>query len=171
MNELSLIPVERIETRIITLRGVKVMIDRDLAGLYGVETKVLNQAVLRNLLRFPDDFRFQLTVEEKDELVANCDRFNRLKHSTSLPYAFTEHGAIMAASVLNSERAVAISVYVVRAFVQLHEIVGATRELDAKMTELEHRVSGHDDQIKALITAIRQLMQPPVVEKKGKMGF
>ena len=171
MIDSSLIPVERIETRILTLRGQKVLIDRDLAELYGIGTKVLNQAILRNQSRFPSDFRFQLTIEEKEELVTNCDRFNRLKHSTSLPYAFTEHGSIMAASVLSSERAVAVSIYVVRAFVKLREIVGASKELEAKMNELERRVTGHDDQIKSLFAAIRQLMQPPAPEKKGKMGF
>jgi phage regulator Rha-like protein len=163
--------MERIETRILTLRGKKVLIDRDLAELYGVETKVLNQAVKRNVNRFPEDFRFQLSRSERLEVVTNCDHLADLRFSSQLPFAFTEHGAIMAASVLNSERAVAISVYVVRAFVRLREIVANTLDLEAKMKELERRITGHDDQIKTLVTAIRQLMQPPEAEKKGKMGF
>ncbi len=154
-----------------TLRGKKVLIDRDLAELYGVETRVLNQAVKRNESRFPEDFRFQLTRAELREVITICDNLADLRFTPKLPYAFTEHGSIMAASVLNSERAVAISIYVVRAFVKLREIVGTTRELEAKMTELEHRITGHDDQIKSLFVAIRQLMAPPTVEKKGKMGF
>ncbi|MFH0764817.1 MAG: ORF6N domain-containing protein [Calditrichota bacterium] len=168
---MSLIPVERIETRILTLRGKKVLMDRDLAELYGVETRVLNQAVKRNESRFPDDFRIQLTRSELREVITICDNLADLRFSPKLPYAFTEHGAIMAASVLNSGRAVAVSIYVVRAFVKLREIVATTLELEAKMTELEWRVTGHDDQIKALVSAIRQLMQPPAVEKKRNMGF
>ena len=114
---------------------------------------------------------FVLSKAEKDELVTNCDRFKSLKHSTNPPNAFTEHGAYMAGAILNSERAVAVSIYVVRAFVKLREIVFSSRELETKMNELDRRVTGHDEQIKALVTAIRQLMQPPASEKKGKMGF
>ncbi len=122
-------------------------------------------------MRFPEDFIFQLTKSEVSEVAAKCGNPPELKYSPNLPYAFTEHGAIMAASVLNSERAVAVSVYVVRAFVRLREIVSTTRELDAKMNELERRVTGHDDQINALVAAIKQLMTHPAPEKKGKIGF
>src|SRR3989304_8337677 len=101
MKNTQVIPVEAVENKILLIRGQRVMIDRDLAGLYGVPTKVLNQAVKRNIEKFPADFMFILTKAEKDELVTNCDRFNSLKHSTSFPYAFTEHGALMLANVLN----------------------------------------------------------------------
>ena len=114
-----LVPSERIERSILFIRGQKVMLDADLADLYGVATKVLNQAVKRNMDRFPGDFLFQLTAEEKAEVVTDCDHLAKLKFSPVLPYAFTEHGAIMAASVLNSPQAVEVSVFVVRAFVRL----------------------------------------------------
>jgi len=170
-NDSNIIPTERIESRILLIRGRKVMLDRDLAELYGVETRVLNQAVKRNITRFPEDFRFRLTKAEREEVITNCDHLTDLKFSPNLPYAFTEHGAIMAASVLNSERAVAVSVFVVRAFVKLRELAATTRELEVKLTELERKVTHHDDHIKALVTAIRQLMQPPEPKKKGRMGF
>src|SRR3990172_11997915 len=106
MNNTQVIPVDIIENKILLIRGQKVMIDRDLARLYGVPTKVLNQKVKRNIEKFPADFMFILTKAEKDELVTNCDRFNSLKHSTALPYAFTEHGALMLSSMLNLPKAV-----------------------------------------------------------------
>jgi hypothetical protein len=117
----AVIPVERIETKILLIRGQKVMVDADLAELYDVPTKRLNEQVKRNRARFPADFVFRLTTQEKAEVVANCDHLNRLRFSPALPYAFTEHGAIMAAAVLNSARAIEVSVYVVRAFVRLRE--------------------------------------------------
>ena len=106
----EIIPVEFIEEIILLIREHRVIIDRDLAALYGVTTKAFNQAVKRNEKKFPEDFRFQLNKDEKNELVTNCDRFKTLKHSSSMPYAFTEHGALMAANILNSERASAMSV-------------------------------------------------------------
>jgi len=112
-----MIPLERVQDRILLIRGNRVIIDRDLAELYGVETKRLNEQVKRNISRFPEDFVFQLSQEEKDEVVANCDHLSRLKFSKVLPNAFTEHGAIMAANVLNSEHAIRASVFIVRAFV------------------------------------------------------
>jgi len=112
-----------IENRILVIRGVRVMVDADLGELYGVPTKALNQAVKRNLNRFPSDFMFRLNATEKEEVVANCDHLAGLKYSKSLPFACTEHGAIMAASVLNSPRAVEMSVFIVRAFVKLREIL------------------------------------------------
>src|SRR5579871_3477473 len=115
-GQFSLIPLERIEGAILSLRGEKVILDVDLAVLYGVTTGALNQAVKRNLSRFPTDFMFQLTEAEKTEVVTNCDSLARLKFSPHLPHAFTEHGALMLANVLNSERAAQTSVQVVRAF-------------------------------------------------------
>ena len=115
----SIVPVGKIENRILLIRGEKIVIEADLAGFYGVPTKRLNEQVKRNVDRFPDDFMFQLTKNEKSEVVANCDHLENLKYSRSLPYAFTEHGAIMAASVLNSPRAIEVSVFIVRAFIKL----------------------------------------------------
>lgn len=119
----DVIPHERIEERIFFIRGYKVMIDRDLAELYGVETKYLNRQVKRNKERFPDEFTFQLAPQEKEELVTICHRFKTLKHSSSLPYAFTEHGVAMLASVLKSSIAVQMSILIVKAFIKLREVV------------------------------------------------
>jgi 2,3-bisphosphoglycerate-independent phosphoglycerate mutase len=121
MKKLSLLPPEPIETRILFIRAQKVIIDSDLAKLYGVSTKALNQAVKRNCERFPIDFMFELTKDVKKELVTNCDHLKQLKVSSTLPKVFTEHGAIMLASVLNSKRAVDAGIYVVRTFVNLRD--------------------------------------------------
>ncbi len=167
----AIVPVERIESRILLIRGHKVILDSDLAELYGVTTKRLNEQLKRNKERFPSDFVFQLTAEEAESL--------RSQFATSKPgrggrryrpYAFTEHGAIMAASVLNSHRAIEVSVYVVRAFVKLREVLRTHKELGQKLAELEKRMEGHDEEIMALFEAIRQLMEPP--EKPSKrIGF
>jgi len=166
----EIIPLARIERSIFIIRGQKVMLDADLALLYGVTTKALNQAVKRNKDRFPPDFRFGLTEKEKGEVVTICDHLKRLKFSPTLPYAFTEHGAIMLASVLNTKRAIKVSLYVVRAFVKLRETLGAHRHLAKKISELEGKVQSHDEHIRALFDAIRQLMVPPET-KKRKIGF
>jgi len=110
-----------IKSKIFTIRGIQVMIDRDLAELYGVETKVFNQAVKRNSARFPQDFMFQLNDVEKNELVTNCDRFKTLKHSTSNPYVFTEHGVAMLSSILNSDTAIEVNILIMRAFVLIRQ--------------------------------------------------
>jgi len=122
-SEQSLIPIERVERSILLIRGEKVMLDADLAKIYGVPTKALNQAVKRNIDRFPDDFMFQLTKHEKEEVVTNCDHLKRLKFSPTLPHAFTEHGAIMLATVLNNPIAVRASIQVVRAFIRLRRML------------------------------------------------
>jgi len=160
------LPTSGIESRILLVRGQRVMIDADLAELYGVPTKALNQALKRNRDRFPPDFGFRLSRSEKIEVVTNCDHLARLKYSPSVPYAFTEHGAIMAANVLNSPRAVAMSVHVVRAFVRLREVIASHKELVKRLDELEGR---YDEQFKVVFDAIRQLMAPP--EPKRKIGF
>jgi hypothetical protein len=168
----KLILVDRIEPLIIEIRGQKVLLDNDSATLYGVQTKVLNQAVKRNRDRFPTDFIFQLTAQEKEEVVTNCDHLAKLKYSPRLPYAFTEHGAIMAATILNSPRAVEVSVFVVRAFVKLRQLAVAHKELAAKLDELERKVASHDDAIRQLVAAIRQLMTPPQPSPKpSRIGF
>ena len=170
-QETALVAIERIENRILLIRGQKVMIDADLAELYGVPTRVLNQAVKRNSERFPEDFMFSLTPDEKAEVVTNCDHLARLKFSSSLPFAFTEHGAIMAANVLNSQRAVEASVYVVRAFVRQREMIASNKELTAKLNELERKLTTHDQAIAGLINAMRELMAPPPQPRKRPIGF
>lgn len=161
------IPSEQIGQAILLIRGQKVLLDADLAKLYGVTTKRLNQQVKRNRDRFPDDFMFQLTTEEKAEVVANCDHLSRLKFSPAFPYAFTEHGAIMAASVLNTPQAIGASIFVVRAFVKLREMLSAQKELERKLITLEKK---YDDQFSVVFEAIRQLMAPPD-KKQRKIGF
>lgn len=167
----TLVPVGRIEQRILLIRGEKVIIDADLAQFYGVPTKRLNEQVKRNQARFPDDFMFQLSSGEKSELVANCDHLAKLKYAKSPPYAFTEHGAIMAASVLNSKRAVEVSVYIVRAFVKLRRMVAEHKELSRRIAQIENHLADHDAQIIELIKAIKQLLKPEPPPKKRRIGF
>jgi phage regulator Rha-like protein len=160
-----------VESRIFVLRQHKVILDSDLAELYGVTVKRLNQQVKRNRERFPADFMFQLTAAEQQAL--------RLQNATSKesrggrryrPYAFTEHGAIMGATVLNSERAVEMSVFVVRAFVRLREMLATNQQLAGKIDELEQRLDTHDASIQDLIEAIRELMAPASATGR-KIGF
>jgi len=167
----ELILQEAIEQRIFLIRGQKVMVDRDLARLYGVETKYLNRQVKRNINRFPEEFMFQLTREEKNELVPICHRFYTMKHSTVLPHVFTEHGVAMLASVLNSDMAIKISVNIIKVFVKLRELLSNHKELAYKLKELEHKIEKHDTKIQAIFEAIRQLMEPPPVPEKPKIGF
>jgi len=167
-----IIPIEQIEQRILLIRGQRVMLDADLAGLYGTTTKRLNEQVKRNSGRFPEDFMFQLTTKEKAEVVAICDHLAKLKFSPVLPNAFTEHGAIMVASVLNTQRAIQISVFVVRAFVKLREMLSTHKELAHKLAALERKLQNHDESIRSLVVAIRQLMRPPEPEPpKKRIGF
>jgi hypothetical protein len=165
------VPTERVLDCILQIRKRRVILDADLAQLYGVTTKRLNEQIRRNRTRFPQDFLFQLTKNEKDELVANCDRFNRLKHSTALPWAFTEHGAIMVASVLNTPKAVETSVLVVRAFVRLRHLLTSHQELTEQLRLLEKRIDGHDQKLLSIVNAIQRLLplyNPPA---KKKIGF
>ena len=164
----DIIPAELIERKIFVIRGEKVMLDADLAGLYGVETRRLNEQVRRNSERFPKDFMFQLTAAEKAEVIANCDHLSKLKFSPNLPNAFTEHGTIMVASVLNTPLAVVVSVQVVRAFVKLREMISSHKDLAKKLEDLEQK---YDSQFKMVFDAIRQLMTPPEPKKKRAIGF
>ena len=164
----ELIPSERIERAILLIHGQKIMLDTHLAELYGVETKVLNRAVKRNLQRFLGDFMFQLSYQEVRTLrcqlgTSNIGRGGR----RYLPYAFTEHGAIMAANVLNSERAIEASVYVVRAFVRLRALIASNKDLAKRLDELEKK---YDAQFKVVFDAIRELMTP-VDPKPTRIGF
>ena len=162
---------ERIERSILLIRGQKVMLDTDLAELYGATTKAFNQAIKRNRDRFPPDFMFRLTKEEKREVVTNCDHLRNLKFSNVLPSAFTEHGAIMAATVLNTPRAIAVSVYVVRAFVKLRELLNTQKDFARKLDDLEKKLVEHDQKFAVVFDAIRDLMQPTVVPPKRRIGF
>ena len=161
---------DSLQQRILVLRGERVMIDSDLAELYGVTTKRFNEQVKRNLERFPVDFMFQLTPEEKKEVVAKCDHLQKLKFSPHLPRVFTEHGAIMAASVLNSPRAVEMSVFVVRAFVRLRQMLIEDHELATRLDELEARVARHDNTLSTLVATIRQMATPPASASR-QIGF
>jgi len=167
----SLIPIEIIETKILLIRGQKVILDADLAALYGTSTKALNQAVKRNTTRFPEDFMFQLTDKEKNEVVTICDHLSKLKYSSVLPHVFTEHGAIMAASVLSSEKAVLVSVYVVRVFVNLRQMLVEDKGLAAKMMKLEKKIEAHDVAIHTLVTAIKEMATPLLPAKRKKIGL
>jgi len=167
----ELIPETAIEQRIFLIRGKRVMIDRDLAELYDVETKYLNRQVKRNKERFPEEFMFQLMPDEKAELVTNWHRFGSMKHSSVLPYAFTEHGVAMLASVLNSDTAVKISIIIIKTFVKLREVLSTHKELAYKLVELEHKVEKHDEDIQAIFEAIRKLMAPPLIKPKPQIGF
>jgi len=165
----ELILLEEIVPQILTIRGHNVILDMDLARLYGTTTKALNQAVKRNAGRFPAEFMFRLTKEEKQQVVTNCDHLQQLKFSPVLPFAFTEHGAIMAASVLNTPRAVDVSVIVVRTFLKLREMLATHKDLARKLDALEQK---YDAQFKVVFDAIRQLMAPPPEPKRrGKIGF
>lgn len=171
MSEAQLHPaVDGLQQRILVLRGERVMLDADLAELYGVTTKRFNEQVRRNLERFPVDFMFLLTAQEKTEVVAKCDHLAKLKFSPHLPRVFTEHGAIMAASVLNSPRAVEMSVFVVRAFVRLRQLLVEHQELAERLDELEAWVARHDNTLSTLVATIRQMATPPANPSR-QIGF
>ena len=169
MTKPDLVPAEYVERRILVIRGQNVIIDAGLAQLYGVETKVLNQSVRRHKERFPADFVIQLTREEKLKVVTDCDHLSNLRFSPHLPLAFTEHGAIMAANVLNSQRAIEMSVFVVRAFVRLRGILSSQVEMLRKLEELEDKAGKHDEALRSIVEAIRQLMTPP--QRTPRIGF
>ena len=154
MNEVSVIDEESIKNKIFTIRGLQVMLDRDLAELYGVETKVFNQAVKRNESRFPDDFRFQLTGIEKNELVTNCDRFNTLKHSSVNPYAFTEQGVSMLSVILKSDIAIEMSIKIIRSFVQMRKLISNNALIFQRLDMLEQKQLKNDEKIDAVLNAL-----------------
>jgi hypothetical protein len=172
----ALVPTEEITRAILVLRRHRVLLDSELAALYDVTTKRLNEQVKRNARRFPQDFVFRLTRAETEVLNRSQNATGSRKHRDprSMPYAFTEHGAIMAATILNSPRAVEMSVYVVRAFVQLREMLASNKELARRFAQLETRLEkklvAHDEAIAAILSAIRQLMHPPV-PKRRPIGF
>lgn len=171
-NELAHAGAEGIQSLILTIRGQRVMLDSDLARIYGVSTGQLNQALKRNRSRFPLDFAFRLERQEFANLISQFVISSSYGGRRTLPWVFTEHGAIMLASVLNSPVAVDASVRVVRAFVYLREQLLANRELSRKFAELEKRLDGNDESIAALFEAIRRLLEPPAAdEPKREIGF
>ena len=167
----------QISQKIFELRGQRVMLDSDLAALYGVEAKRLNEQVRRNPERFPDDFMFQLSSQEWESLRSQFAtlKTGRGQHRKYMPYVFTEHGAIQAANVLNSAQAAEMGVYVVRAFVYLRSLALSHKDLALRLDELEQRIGqklqSHDQAIAGLIETIRELMQPPAQKKKRPIGF
>ena len=165
------VPIESIVSKIVFIRDEKVMLDRDLAELYGVETGALNRAVKRNTERFPEDFMFQVTGEEAEVLrcqtgISKPGRGGR----RYLPYVFTEQGVAMLSSVLNSKRAIDVNIAIMRAFVQLRKMIASNNKLAQKLAELEQHLESHDEQIQAIFEAIRQLMTPPAKPRKN-IGF
>ena len=169
----SPVPTERIERAILVLRGHKVMLDADLAGLYRVETRALVQAVKRNLARFPQDFMFQLDTGEVEVLrsqsvISNAPGRGGRRYA---PYAFTEQGVAMLSTVLNSPRAIAVNIEIMRTFVRLRLILASNKELARKFAALETRIDSHDETIVDILAAIRQLMAPPEPKKKRPIGF
>ena len=174
----KLIPIERIENKIYLIRGQKVMLDFDLAALYGVKTFVLNQAVKRNRARFPKDFMFQLSKEEVQNLKFLFDKQN-LKSQFVIsswggrrtkPYAFTEQGVAMLSSILHSKRAIMVNIQIMRAFVKLKQVLATHQEVSRKIKELEHKTNKHETQIHSIFEAIRKLIDPPEKPKR-KIGF
>ena len=167
----AIVPIERIESRILLVRGHKVMLDADLAELFGVTTGRLNEAVKRNAGRFPSDFMFPLTPKEYQCLISQIAISKGRGGRRKAPSVFTEHGAVMAANVLNSQRAIAASVWVVRAFIKLRETLATHKELASKFAELERRLDTHDEEIGTLMATLHELMNPPEEPAKGRMGF
>ena len=170
----QLVPLERLESRIFVLRGHRVMLDRDLAGLYGVATRVLNQAVKRNKDRFPEDFMFRLTKEESSLVLASRSQIVTLKRGQNIKYAphvFTEHGAVMLANVLRSRVAIRASIQVVRAFVHLRQMLATHDDLARKIEAIERRVGRHDVELQEVLRILRKLLEPPPVPPKRSLGF
>ena len=171
MQTKSVLPSERIINQILVIRNQKVILDRDLAVLYNVETRSLKQAVRRNIKRFPDDFMFQLTKEEfanwrSQTVMSKADQ----KGLRYYPFAFTEQGVAMLSSVLKSERAIEVNILIMRAFVKLREIISTHKKVEEKLKELESKLKEHDDQIIQIIQVINQLITPPQTQKR-KIGF
>ena len=166
----GILPDEMIMSKILVIRGKKIMIDRDLAELYGVSTKRLNEQVKRNLKRFPDDFMFQLDEEEKAEVVANCDHLKTLKFSPNLPNAFTEHGAVMLASVLNSDTAIQVNIQIIRVFTKMREMLLTNKDILLKLEKMQTDVKENRKDITLIFEALKQLLNP-LQPKRKMIGF
>jgi hypothetical protein len=185
MNETAIVPIELIENKIYVIRGQKVMLDKDLSELYGVETSRLNRQVRRNINRFPEDFMFQITVEEYDNLIcqigissSGTKRSNLISQTAMsswggrrhLPYAFTQEGIAMLSSVLNSQRAIQVNIAIMRVFVRIKQMLFAHKELTHKLEQLEQKVGKNSEDIQLIFQAIHQLMEP-TPKKTSKIGF
>ena len=171
MARKGILPIERV---IVTVRGQRVILSADLAAIYGVETRALNQAIKRNADRFPPDFLVRLTRDEAAAIRASRSQIVILKRGQNIKYeplAFTEHGTIMAATVLNSQRAVHMSVFVVRAFLRLREWVACQMKLANRLADLERRVGAHDHELRAIIQAVRELVAPAGESPRRRIGF
>jgi hypothetical protein len=162
------IPDEVIMNKILIIRGIKVMIDSDLAELYGVTTKRLNEQVKRNIKRFPEDFMFQLTKEEKEQVVAICDHLKKLKFSSSLPFVFTEHGAVMLASVLNSDRAIHVNIQIIRIYNKIREMLTLDKDIFNEVERIKKQLSDHDDSILLIFEYLKQFEQTKQQELEQK---
>ena len=170
----QIVPIEAIERRIVVLRGHRVMLDRDLAELYGIELKRLNEQVKRNRDRFPEDFMFQLTLEEGRVVILSRSQIATLKRGANLkykPYGFSEHGAVMLANVLRSPVAVRASIQVVRAFVNLRRMLATNEALLRKVDAVERRVGQHDAELQEVFRTLRKLLEPPPAPLKRTIGF
>ncbi|MEK7468889.1 MAG: ORF6N domain-containing protein [Planctomycetota bacterium] len=166
-----MIPVESVEHLIVRVRGQRVLLDNDLARMYGVRTSGLNRAVKRNAGRFPPDFMFRLTDEEASGLMCQIGTSNGRGGRRTLPFAFTEHGVAMLSSVLRSDRATLVNIAIMRAFIRTREIVATQQEISRKLSELERRVGTHDEAIQGIFAAIRQLVNPPRGRGPKRIGF
>ena len=166
----KLISIETIENKIFLIRGKRVMLDKDLAELYGVTTKRLNEQVKRNKYRFPEDFMFQLTKEEAHSLRSQFATLKQGQNIKYLPYVFTEQGVAMLSSVLNSKKAILVNIQIMRIFTKLKEIIASHKELTHKLNQLENKIEKHDSEIKSIFEAIRQLMLP-LDKPKKRIGF
>jgi hypothetical protein len=167
MKQTQLLPSELIERRILVIRGQRIMVDADLAMLYGVATKRLKEQVKRNPGRFPRDFMFELTAKEKGEVVANCDHLTKLKYSPYLPLVFSEHGVLMLANVLNNPRAIEMSVQIVRTFVRLRTMLATHKALAHQIEEMEKK---YDAQFRIVFDSLRLLLEPPEKPRR-RIGF
>jgi hypothetical protein len=167
-------PKKPLESLILTIRGQKVLLDADLAVIYGVPTKVFNQAIKRNAERFPEDFCFRLTLKEAETVQRSRSQIVTLKRGQNvkyLPHAFTEHGAIMAATVLNSPEAVAMSVFVVRAFMQMREHLAANAAILKRLAEIDKTLLEHDSALRTIWTKLQPLLAPPPAPPRRRLGF
>ena len=164
------IPDEAVINKVLIIKGKKVMVDIDLAELYGVPTKRLNEQVKRNIKRFPQDFMFQLTLEEKQSLIGKYTHLNKLKYSPNFSFVFTEHGAVMLASVLNSERAIEVNVQIVRIFTQMREMLLTHKDILLKLEKLERKAVQQDGDIRLIFKYLKELLNPPT-EPMRKIGF
>jgi hypothetical protein len=171
MEELVKYKDNCIKSKIMVIRNKQVILDRDLSELYEVETKYLNRQVKRNIGRFPEEFMFRLNETEKNELVTKWHRFNSLKHSKFMPYAFTEYGIAMLSSILNNEKAIFINIEIIRAFINFKKTISSNLKIQQKLQELESKYNEHDKEISVIFEAIKQLMEPPISENKKKIGF